>query len=90
MHEVIDKSMIVIGDFAADAVNDAEKIVQGMLTGMGALCKVDTAGSKQDIALANFETLQKAMPCIRSQRNNPVMKPRNLQNEHIHSQLGVN
>ena len=76
--EVVDKSMVVIGGFAADALEDAEKIVQDMLAGVDGFREVDMAGSKQDIALATFDTPQRAMQFIRSQRTNPVMKSQNL------------
>lgn len=76
--EVVDKSMVVIGGFAADALDEAEKIVQDMLDDMDGFREVEMAGSKQDIALASFDTPQKAMQFIRSQRNNPIMKSRNL------------
>eukprot|EP00434_Breviolum_minutum_P031768 symbB.v1.2.028095.t1/scaffold2943.1/size66754/1 len=72
--EVVDKSMVVIGGFAADALDEAEKIVQDMLAGVDGFREVDMAGSKQDIALASFDTPQKAMQFIRSQRTNPAMK----------------
>ena len=32
--ELVGKSMVVIGGFAADALEDAEKIVQDMLAGV--------------------------------------------------------
>ena len=76
--EGVDKSMIVIGGFAADDLDDAEQIVGDMLDDMGGFCEVEMAGSKQDIALASFDTPQKAMQLIRSQWNNPIMKSRNL------------
>ena len=76
--EVVDKSMIVIGGFAADDLDDAEQIVRDMLDDMDGFREVEMAGSKQDIALARFDTPQKAMQFIRSQRNNPIMKSRNL------------
>ena len=76
--DVVDKSMVVIGGFAADALEDAEKIVQDMLAGVDGFRDVDMAGSKQDIALASFDTPQKAMQFIRGQRTNPVMKSHNL------------
>ena len=78
MQEVVDKSTVVIGGFAADALDEAEKIVQDMLDDMDGFREVEMAGSKQDIALASFDTPQKAMQFIRSQRNNPIMKSRNL------------
>ena len=76
--ETVDKSMAVIGGFAADALEDAEKIVQDMLAGVDGFREVDMAGSKQDIALASFDTPQKAMKFIRSQRTNPVMQSQKL------------
>ena len=76
--DVVDKSMIVIGGFAADALEDAEKIVQDMLACVDGFRKVDMAGSKQDIALTSFNTPQKAMQFIRGQRTNPGMKSKNL------------
>ena len=76
--DVVDKSMVVIGGFAADALEDAEKIVQDMLAGVDGFRDVDMAGSKQDIALASFDTPQKAMQFIRGQRTNPIMKSHNL------------
>ena len=76
--EVVDKSMVVIGGFAADALEDAERIVQDMLTGVDGFREVDKAGSKQNIALASFDTPQRAMQFIRSQRTNPIMKSQSL------------
>ena len=76
--EVVDKSMVVIGGFAADALEDAKKIVQDMLTGVDGFREVEKAGSKQDIALASFDTPQRAMQFIRSQRTNPTMKSQSL------------
>ena len=76
--DVVDKSMIVIGGFAADALENADKIVQDMLAGVDGFREVDMAGSKQDIALASFDAPQKAMQFIRSQRTNPAMKSQNL------------
>ena len=76
--ETVDKSMAVIGGFAADALKDAEKIAQDMLAGVDGFREVDMAGSKQDIALASFDTPQKAMQFIRSQRTNPVMQSQKL------------
>ena len=76
--EVVDKSMVVIGGFAADALDEAEKIVQDMLAGVDGFREVDMVGSKQDIALASFDTPQRAMQFIRSQRTNPAMKSQNL------------
>ena len=76
--ETVGKSMAVIGGFAADALEDAEKIVQDMLAGVDGFREVDMAGSKQDIALANFDTPQKAMQFIWSQRTNPVMQSQKL------------
>ena len=76
--DVVDKSMVVIGGFAADALEDAEKIVQDMLAGVDGFRDVDMAGSKQDIALASFDTPQKAMQFIRGQRTNPVMRSHTL------------
>ena len=70
--------MVVIGGFAADALEDAEKIVQDMLAGADGFRDVDMAGSKQDIALASFDTPQKAMQFIRGQRTNSVMKSHTL------------
>ena len=58
--EVVDKSLIVIGGFAADALDDAEQIVRDMLAGMDGFREVDMAGSKQDIALASLGTPQKS------------------------------
>ena len=40
-------------EFAADALEDAEKIVQDMLAGVDGFREVDMAGSKQDIALGH-------------------------------------
>ena len=76
--EVVDKSMVVIGGFAADALDETEKIVQEMLAGVDGFREVDMVGSKQDIALASFDTPQRAMQFIRSQRTNPAMKSQNL------------
>ena len=51
-----------------------QKIAQDMLPGVDGLREVDMAASKQDIAVASFDTPQRAMQFIRSQRTNPVMK----------------
>ena len=51
--------MIVIGGFAADALDDAEQIAHDMLAGIEGFREVDMAGSTQDIALASFDTPQK-------------------------------
>ena len=58
--EVVDKSMIVIGSFAADSLDDAKRIVRDMPTGVGSFRGVD-------IALADFDTPQGAMQFVRSQ-----------------------
>ena len=44
--EVVDKSMVVIGGFAADALEDAEKTVQDVLPGVDGFREVHIAGSK--------------------------------------------
>ena len=62
--------MIVIGGFAADALENAEKIVQDMLAGVGGIREVDMAGSKQDIALASFDTPKR--PCNSSGLSGPT------------------
>lgn len=55
-----------------------QKDCAGHASWCGWLGEVDMAGSKQDIALASFDTPQRAMQFIRSQRTNPVMKAQNL------------
>ena len=66
----VDKSMVVIGGFAADALDDAKNHAGHA---SWCRCKVDMAGAKKDIALASFEIPQRAMKLIHSQRTNPAM-----------------
>ena len=61
-------------EFVADALEDAEKIVQDMLAGVDGFREVDMAGSKQDIALASVDTPQRAMQFIPAQWASPATK----------------
>ena len=73
VEETVDKSVVVIGGFAEDGLQQVEEMVREMLANVNGFKDVKVAGSNSNIALATFDSPMDAMKFIRNQRKHPVM-----------------
>ena len=73
VEKTVDISVVVIGGFAEDALQQIEEMVREMLANVNGLKDVEVAGSNSNIALATFDSSMNAMKFIRIQRKHPVM-----------------
>ena len=73
VEETVDKSVVVIGGFAEDALQQVEEMVREMLANVNGFKDVEVAGANSNIALATFDSPMNAMKFIRNQRKRPVM-----------------
>ena len=73
VEKTVDISVVVIGGFAEDALQQIEEMVREMLANVNGLKDVEVAGSNSNIALATFDSSMNAMKFIRNQRKHPVM-----------------
>ena len=73
VEETVDISVVVIGGFAENALQQIEDMVHEMLANVNGLKDVEVAGSNSNIALATFDSSMNAMKFIGSQRKHPVM-----------------
>ena len=71
--ETVDKSVVVIGGFADDALQQVEEMVREMLTNVNGFKDVEVAGSNSNIALATFDSPMNAMKFVRNQRRRAMM-----------------
>ena len=68
--EDVDKSVVVVGGFGDQALEDAEALVQQMMVGIAGFKEVDMVNVEQPITLATFDTPASAFKFIRTQKKN--------------------
>ena len=56
VEETVDISVVVIGGFAEDALQQIEEMVRDMLANVNGLKDVEVAGSNSNVALATFDS----------------------------------
>ena len=75
----VDKSVVVIGGFADDVLEHAEKMVRDLLAHVGGFKDVEIAGANSiNIALATFDSPMHALKFVRNQRKHPTMMSNKL------------
>eukprot|EP00434_Breviolum_minutum_P015816 symbB.v1.2.013933.t1/scaffold996.1/size145880/14 len=76
--EDVDKSVVVVGGFGDQALEDAEALVQQMMVGIAGFKEVDMVNVEQPIALATFDTPASALKFIRTQKKNHIIQTNKL------------
>jgi len=76
--EEVDKSVVVIGGFADDVLEQAEEMVRELLAHVGGFKDVEIAGANSNIALATFDSPMHALKFVRNQRKHPMMMSNKL------------
>ena len=76
--EDVDKSVVVVGGFGDQALEDAEALVQQMMVGIAGFKEVDMVNVEQPIALATFDTPASALEFIRTQKKNHIIQTNKL------------
>ena len=74
----VDKSVVVIGGFADDVLEQAGKMVRDLLAHVGGFTDVEIAGANSNIALATFDCPMHALKFVRNQRKHPTMMSNKL------------
>ena len=69
----MDKSVVVIGGFADDALQQVEEMVREILTNVKGFKDVEVAGSNSNIAHATFDSPMNAMKFVRNQHRHAMM-----------------
>ena len=76
--EEVDKSVVVIGGFADDVLEQAEEMVRDLLAHVGGFKDVEIVGANSNIALATFDSPMHALKFVRNQRKHPMMMSNKL------------
>ena len=74
----VDKSVVVIGGFADDMLEQAEEMVRDLLAHVGGFKDVEIVGANSNIALATFDSPMHALKFVRNQRKHPTMMSNKL------------
>ena len=74
----VDKSVVVIGGFADDMLEQAEEMVRDLLAHVGGFKDVEIVGANSNIALATFDSPMHALKFVRNQRKHLTMMSNKL------------
>ena len=74
----VDKSLVVIGGFADDVLEHAERMVRELLAHVSGVKDVEITGANSNITLATFDSPMHALKFVRNQRKHPTMMSNKL------------
>ena len=77
-YEEVDKSVVVIGGFADDVLEQTEEMVRDLLANVGGFKDVEITGATSNIALATFDSPMHALKFVRNQLKHPMMMSKKL------------
>ena len=76
--EDVDKSVVVIGGFIEKTIVDVESLMEEMMTGIVGYKDMEVIENTPPIALAHFDSPERAMKFIRSQKKNETIHANKL------------
>ena len=76
--EEVDKSVVVVGGFIEKAIVDVESLMEEMMSGIAGYKDVEIIETTPPIALAHFDSPERAMKFIKSQKKNATIHANKL------------